>query len=74
MMFLTSESGQVFLSFNSILHASSKVRENWDFGLYMQLYAGSNGIKLASKVFYFSDFSSKIFKAGVCRTFEIEIG
>lgn len=26
---------EFFLSFNSTLHASSKVRENWDFGLYV---------------------------------------
>lgn len=60
-----------FLSFNYTLCASSGEKETWDLGTIWSLYAGGHGVKLASKLLYFSDLSSKIFKSGSCRNFEI---
>lgn len=42
---------EFFLSFNSTLHASSKVRANWDFGLYVVGMLGAMELNWLQKCF-----------------------
>lgn len=71
LMFVVTWGSELTFSWHSTtLCAQVLEKENWDLGTIYSCYAGSHRVKLASKLLYFNDFHSEIFKVGSCRNFE----
>lgn len=71
MFVLTRGPGLNFSCHSTILCIQTLEKKKFGIWKLCSWYAGGNGIKLASKQLYFCDLSSKSFKAGSCRNFEI---